>query len=198
MSRPQTQIQIRSLNPSVVLCFTLLGKKVAHVTLDAQVGSVESNPHTDEGPEYVLATCWMNNIFSEGHPGHLQNLLSYRGTRGKSKNVFFLFSVSSLCMGRVGRSFLISIAGTGRKWDLDQVDCWLFFFPLDFSAKKAQNVSRKVTCEKLVRFTSLQLSSVEPTDVALPLLRLVLTKNPTKTNNSNNKKLFWARFEGTY
>lgn len=41
----------------MVLWFALLGKKVAHVTLDVQVGSVESNAHTDEGPEYVLATC---------------------------------------------------------------------------------------------------------------------------------------------
>lgn len=107
----------------MVLWFALLEKKVAHVTWDVQVGSVDSNLHRDEGPEYVLATCWMNNTFSGGHPGHLQNLFSYMGTRGKSENVLFLLSVLSLYIGRVGRSFLISIAGTGRKRDLDQVDC---------------------------------------------------------------------------
>lgn len=88
---------------------------MAHGTWDVQVGSVDSNPHKHEGPEYVLATCLMTNTFSESHPCHLQNLLSYMGTQGKSKNVLFLFSFLSLYMGRVGRSFLISIAGRGRK-----------------------------------------------------------------------------------
>lgn len=91
-------------------------------------------------------------------------------------------------MGRVGRSFLISIAGTGRKWDLDQVDCWLFFSPSDFSAKEAQNILRKVTCEKLVGLTSLQLLSVEPTDVALSLMRLVLTKTPNQNQQQQQQE----------